>query len=334
MASNQRRKKKKKKKKNSTKPTKIVPQAHYSFCRRQGRVHEQQQQQDRPHHGRQHGHRPRRGQDARLPGLRRRPRLPRRRQGQGGPGRRPRHRRPGRLRLLAQRRLSLLDLSSLARQRLQRRSTRPGRPLHVLLNNAGVMALPETQDDATTVSSTSWESTMSATPPRPGGYCLSCWRPRLEKDEAETKTPCGSSRWPRARTSLAASTLPTSNARGATPPGMRTASASSPTSSSPTSWRGGPAIAPGSTRFTSNALHPGVVKTELARYLFGGVPSFLSFFLFAFPSSSSSFAPESSLSFSLPLSLSRPLPQLYETPQTLPPRGPWESSRPSSPAPS
>ena len=29
------------------------------------------------------------------------------------------------------------------------------------------------------------------------------------------------------------------------------------------------ALAPGSTRFTSNALHPGVVKTELARYLFG-----------------------------------------------------------------
>ena len=36
------------------------------------------------------------------------------------------------------------------------------------------------------------------------------------------------------------------------------------------------AIAPGSTRFTSNALHPGVVKTELARYLFGESLPFLS----------------------------------------------------------
>ena len=35
--------------------------------------------------------------------------------------------------------------------------------------------------------------------------------------------------------------------------------------------------APGSNRFTSNALHPGVVKTELARYLFG--KCFFSFFL-------------------------------------------------------
>ena len=39
--------------------------------------------------------------------------------------------------------------------------------------------------------------------------------------------------------------------------------------------------APGSTRFTSNALHPGVVKTELARYLFGELLFPFRFFFFS-----------------------------------------------------
>jgi len=123
-------------KKNSTTTNKNRPQARFSFSRRQGagrrreqqRQQPEQEEQDRPHHGRQHGHRPRRGQDAGVPGLRRRPRLPRRRQGQGGPGRRPRHRRPGRLRLPAQRRLlPARPLLPGLDQRLQRRSTRPGK---------------------------------------------------------------------------------------------------------------------------------------------------------------------------------------------------------------
>lgn len=87
---------------------------------------------------------------------------------------------------------------------------------------------------------------------------------------------------------------------------------------------------PGSTRFTSNALHPGVVKTELARYLFGELFCFISFVLVFFAPEFLGKKEKNAFSLSPPLSFFH----LPTNTQTRTPRGPWGSSRPSSPAPS
>lgn len=161
---------------------------------------------------------------------------------------------------------ALLDLSSLESVRdFSAAVLDAGKPLHVLLNNAGVMALPRRE---TTKDGFEYQLGVNHV-----GHAALTWRllPLLLETAADAKD--------------AAAVRVVTVASSAHQFG-KIDFADLNCEESYSAWGAygqsklanilfayelarRTATAPGSTRFTSNALHPGVVKTELARYLFG-----------------------------------------------------------------